>query len=289
MQSTATSDQESSGVKMWSGDDALYAESIYKKNNKGVIPPPPPLPKYDPKEEAPMWSWTRTRWGLPVEKPKPWTKVGVRPESDDDPDWRGVIRNKVIEYPMPDAYNLKDFKDKPTYFFFDTPDYADPFKKLAFSSKYFLKSGLIIGMFIWILRGRPQNLSSTLWMLNKITIPWFGAGMAASATVVTVSNLRGKKDDYWNYTAAGAVAGTILGRKNCLHWIRGTFLCIPTAIILKHAAEKNLSLWPQVNYHYKSFGLGGQNAENGFVSGDLRFGLRMRNYGDPGRDVRKTW
>lgn len=265
--------------------------SIYDpaRSKMGDVPPPPPLPKYDPNEEAPMWTSRRVKWNLPVEKPKPWTKIGDRPESDDDPDWRGVIKNKVQEIPMPGTYNLSDFKDKPAYYFFDTPDYADPFKKLVWSSKYFLKTGLIIGFGINILKGKPPTLSSWLWMTNKVVLPWWGAGMAASATVVTVANLRGKVDDYWNYAAAGQAAAMVYGRKSCLHWIRATVLLMPLAVCMKHVAELNISIWPKYNFHKKNLGLSGMNAENGFFSGDLRFGLRARNYGDPGRDVRKPY
>lgn len=272
----------------------MLEPSIYKPAQKFIveskeIPPPPPLPKYDPNEEAPMWSYHRSKWSLPVEKPVQWTKIGVKPESDDKPDWRGIIRSKVTEYPMPEPYNLDDFKDKPAYYFFDTPDYADPFKKLAWSSKFFLKTGALLGCVIALIQGRHFTLGTNIWMATKVIIPWWSAGMASSATVVTVANLRGKKDDYWNYAAAGQAAAMVYGRKCVLHWIRATALCMPAALAMKWVAEENMSIFPQFNYRNRSWGLSGMSNERGIVTGDLRFGFRARNYGDPGRDVRKTW
>lgn len=236
-----------------------------------------------------MWDWTRQRWGLPIPK-EGWTRIGEQPKSDDDPDWRGVIKSKIREYPLPEPYNLKDFEDKPRYYWFDTPDYADPFKKLAWAAKFFLRTGLMTGCCVCILTGKKADIGGVLYMLNKWLIPhWFG-GMGASVAIVTAANLRDKKDDMWNYALGGMAAGAIFGRRSILHYIRSNFFCIPAALAAKYMNENNLVILPQYNFNARNFGMTGFTADDGtWRTGDLRGGIKFYHYGDPGRDQRKTW
>lgn len=239
-------------------------------------------------EEAPKWSWTRMIYNLPPDKGEiPYTKIGTQPDSPDKPDWRGVIKNKVIELPMPDEYKFK-YND-PKYFFFDTPDHADPFKKLWWSAKFFTKTGFFIG-FLWYgtMMQRKFTLANNVEMMRKIVIPWFFSGVAGSTAVVTAANLRGKKDDYYNYAIGGTVFASIMGRKSYISWVRWMVMGIPAAIIFKYNAEINGHLYPMFNFRHTTWSFYGNSADNGIASGDLRFGLST-NYGDPGRDTRKNY
>lgn len=254
----------------------------------GNVPPPPPLPKYDPKEEAPKWNWSRLRFGLPVDKgPKEFTPVGTQPENPDDPDWRGVIRNNVIEYEMPEPYNLGKYNPD-HYFWFDTPDYADPFKKLWYSAKWFLWSGTITAALRGALECRKCTWSNNKFLLGKVVLPWFTAGMAASVTVLVVANLRGKKDDIYNYVPAGAAMAAVMGFNDHARLFRWTVMSIPAAIACKHIAETNGILVPIMNQRLKNWSLSGNDTQHGFWSGDFRFGLKS-TWDDPGRDLRKPY
>lgn len=252
------------------------------------IPPPKPRAVYDPADpnrEPPKWSWYRARWNLPVDKgPKEWTRIGDVPESDDDPDWRGVVRSKIERWPDPVESKLGQPED-PRYFYFDTPDYADPFKKLGYAFRFFLYTGILAGSMRGHFRDLPFNVPTLFTLFRTRTIPWLGAGMAASTSAIVSANLRGNVDDYYNYALAGLVFGSILGHKNHRKWLRHVFVCVPTAVVLKHNAEVNGFLIQKVNVRAFSFGISGFGAENGISDGDVRFGLRS-GHGDPGRDVR---
>ena len=253
----------------------------------GYRPPPPTLPKYDPNEDAPKWDWTRLRWRLtPVAQEHKWPRVGDLPAADDLPDWRGVVKNNVIELPMPGKYPFGPPTD-PNYFWFDTPDYADPFKKLWYSTKFFFKVGLLALSTYGLLENKKFSWKYHWSLTSRVFVPVFVGGMTASLTVLTVSNLRGKKDDYYNYVAGGLVAACVVGRRHYLSWVRHTVMWTPLAVYTKHMAETNDYLLPVINPRQRNFGLSGMSTEQGIRSGDLRcFAPKGNNTGDPGRDVR---
>lgn len=253
----------------------------------GKQPPPPELPKYDINEEAPKWSWSRLWWGLPVERKKPWTEIGTQPKSPDDPDWRGVIRNNVIEYKMPEPYTYGKSID-PKYFWFDTPDYADPFKKLGYSFRFFTMTGLIASCFMGILNSWKFTVANNLVLARTIVIPWFIAGMAGSTTVLCLANMRGKKDDVYNYIAGGFLMGTILGRKNHASFFRSVCIMTPSGFVVKYNAETNGHLIPFLSPRIQRNPITGSDGDHGVASGDLRFGFSGR-HPDPGRDVRTSY
>lgn len=255
----------------------------------GYRPPPPELPKYDPKEEAPKWSWSRLWWGSPVERgEKPWTEIGTQPKSPDDPDWRGVIRNNVIEYKMPDTYTYGNYTD-PKYFWFDTPDYADPFKKLGYSFKFFTMTGLLVSSLKGVAYSWDFTVANNLKLATTIVIPWVIAGMVGSTTAVCLANLRGKKDDVYNYLAAGFVMGCVLGRRNHISFFRWVSILTPCGYVVKYNAETNGMLAPKINPRLQRNPITGSDGDHGISSGDLRpFGFRGR-YPDPGRDVRTPY
>lgn len=251
------------------------------------VPPPPELPKYDKNEEPPKWNWTRMSYNLPVERDQPWTEIGTQPDSPDKPDWRGVIRNKVIEYEMPEEYKFGQHQDK-RYFWFDTPDYADPFKKLGYGLKFFFATGGAFACVVAMNRGYNVTLANNMKLMKEFVFPWMAAGMAGSLTVLCLANLRNKKDDVYNYVAAGFVMSSILGRKNHVKWFQWTMVLPAAAATVKYNAETNGILIPKWNPRIATYGLTGFDAEHGIASGDLRFGMRFRNP-DPGRDVRTPY
>lgn len=234
-----------------------------------------------------MWDWKRLWQGLtPVEGREHWPKVGDVPKEDDKPDWRGVIRNNVIELPAPGKYEFGLPQD-PKYFWFDTPDYADPFKKLWYSFKFFTVTALASHNIFGIVENRPFTVKDNLSLFKRFFVPWWVGGMTASLFVITIANLRDRKDDYYNYLAAGFLAGSVVGRRNYIKWFRSVLVWTPLTVLVKHNAEINGILVPRgPNYRARNITLSGQSTEHGFWSGDLRLGLRTTP-GDPGRDVRR--
>lgn len=263
----------------------LFEDLTFKPKD---VPPPPPLPKYDVNQEASKWSWSRIYTpGGPVDKSeKPWTPIGTQPASADDPDWRGVIKNKVIELPMPGQYPYGKYTPS-TYFWFDTPDYADPFKKLWYCTKHFFAWGGLAAVTMSILV-KPGPVSQVEHLRRKfVSVGWpiFSGGLIAGTTVITLANLRGKKDDYYNYAPAGLLAGMLVARHN----YQLSFLCgvlgSAYAVICKYNAEINGTLYPIFNYRQKLTGYSGLSSKGGITTGDFRLGFRG-DHGDPGRDVR---
>lgn len=262
---------------------------LYKDKLKSVsLPPPPPLPKYDPEKEPSKWNHERLIWNLPVDRTN-WPPIGTQPESADKPDWRGVIKNNVIELPLPGPYKFGQPANE-NYFWFDTPDYADPFKKLWYSFKWFSTTGLAYLCIVGMWEGGQFSVKNNMNLARRFTIPWLFGGMAASFSVLLLSNIRGNKDDYYNYAAAGLVMSSILGRKNHITWWRHSVVLTPAALTVKYCAETNTNLYPNVNFRalYRNSSLGGNDGEHGISSGDLRMGIRATN-GEPGRDVRTPY
>lgn len=253
----------------------------------GSIPEPPPRDEVLPDPENSVWNIDRLKWGNgPVDRTG-WTPIGTQPKSDDEPDWRGVVKKNIIVMDPPEQYKFGQPLD-PKYFWFDTPDYADPFKKMWYSFKFFIRTGIAIQCVMGIVQGRKFTMQNNLTLLRKYTWPWMLAGMAASTTVVVLANLRDKKDDLYNYTAAGIVFGSIIGRSHHTRWLQAVVTFTPIVVAVKYNAEINGKLFPLLSPRLMQTSMTGSDAEHGFKSGDLRFGWRSNNTGDPGRDVRKV-
>lgn len=256
--------------------------------NLGYRPPPPPLPKYNPKDEAPKWDVTRVFNSLPVDKgPTPWPRVGGVPESSKDPDWRGVIRDNVIALPPPEPYTFGAYESR-KYNWFDTPDYADPIKKMADALKWFTQTGLMLCCSCGFYHQLTPNIPNSFKLLKRYFVPYVLAGMLGSASVIVLANLRGRVDDKKNYAVGGLVFSSIVGRKQHRDFFQSIVLFIPAAIGLKYASENNMIILPKFNQRAANYGIGGMPGDRGFWSGDLRLGLE-HNYGDPGRDVRTPY
>lgn len=252
----------------------------------GPIPDPPPMPKYDPEEEAPMWDWHHL-YEKVTKMPGSdlWPKVGGVPKDDDKPDWRGVIKSNVDVWPNPGGYNYG--QQQPPYMWFDTPDYADPFKKLWWSFKNSLKAGVFLWTLDCALTEAPFNWAGQQRLMARCILPVFAVGMVGSLTVLTVANLRGCVDDYWNYGIASVITALFMGRNNFHRGFRYMVVLPIMAITAKHVAENNLMLVPMFNYRSISHGVSGMSTEYGPKSGDFRFGITT--FGKPdrvGRDVR---
>lgn len=248
-------------------------------------PKPPELPKYDPKEEEPKWSLGRLVHNVDIERPVPWPKVGDQPVDDEHPDWRGVIKKNVIPL-QTDEYKLGKSIDK-SYFFFDTPDYADPFKKLWSSFKILGKYSVGAGVVYAIFQQLEYNLASHIFLAKRVVLPIFISGMATSLVVITVANLRGNKDDYYNYVIGGLAGAASIANGNYMRFNRAAIALVPIATGIKYINENNDHLVPQFMRRVHGGPLSGLPADDGTVSsGDLRFGVRFR-IDDPGRDIRR--
>uniref|UniRef100_A0A6G1SHZ0 Complex I-B14.7 n=1 Tax=Aceria tosichella TaxID=561515 RepID=A0A6G1SHZ0_9ACAR len=253
--------------------------------DSGPIPPPPPRPEYDPEVEPPKWNWSRLRWGYlkpEVHPDKPLR--GGQAESDDKPDWRGVIKNNVIPLEPAKAYDFGQ-PEYNNYYFFDTPDYADPFKKLWYSFKFFFKTGLVLGCTVAIMGNKPFSWKTNRYLWNSWTGPWIAGGMTASMTTITVANLRGKKDDQWNYAAGALAAACVTGRANYIKHMNHTVYWMLAAITTKYANEQNMVMVPVLDQGARHLDIQANSAENGIMSGNLHF--IKGSYGDPGRDARR--
>lgn len=257
-------------------------------------PAPPPLPEYDINEDVTKWSFSRFGNNLPYIRPKPYPRIGQQPATDDDPDWRGVVRSQIIPIPKPEPCKL-DGKQRPYYYWFDTPDYADPFAKLWYGFKFFWGLGGVGWSLDILYRGVPVTEPNRIYYYvrhyKNVAIPFTVAGMAASLAVVTVANLRGKKDDVYNYLAGGFVLGSIIGRKNHYGFFRWTLFYMALGYGVKYMNETNAQIMPILNPRARHLSLRGMTGEDGFLSGDFRGGLfkNTLKYPDPGRDVRKEY
>lgn len=255
-------------------------------NDMGPVPDPPPMPKYDPKEEAPMWNWRRIyNVVVPMPGSDLWPNVGSVPKDDDKPDWRGVIKNNIEVWPNPGPYKYGQ-KQYP-YFWFDTPDYADPFKKLWWSFKWSLFSGYGAWSFMCMVKKDPLTWAGQKRNVAKYALPVVAIGMTGSLAVVTIANLRGCVDDYWNYAIAGGLTALFMGRNNFHKGVRYMFVLPTMALIAKNVAENNTHLFPTMNQRAKSLNVSGASTEYGPKSSDFRFGFRVWGKAEKtGRDVR---
>lgn len=272
----------------------IYPFLNIERQGGGVHPPPPKLPEYNVEDEAPKYDPERVLKGWAVDKgDEPWTLIGTQPKSDDQRDWRGVKRSEVIEHPMPGPHTYGRY-EYPHYYWFDTPDYADPFKKLGFAAKYFTHGAILLSSAYGLLNGYRITPKDLPIVATKVFIPAWMAGMSAALTVVTVANLRGKKDDAWNYFAGSLVAGSIIGRRSYMSHVRSYLWIIPLGYVLKYVHEDRVhqySFDPRTFANprnlYKGWDHGG-NAAHGFFSGDLRFTSSVVTP-EPGRDFRRTF
>jgi hypothetical protein len=253
--------------------------------DQGAMPPPPPRLEYDPKVESPKWDWTRLTWGYTKPEKHPDTpRRGGKAESDDKPDWRGVIKNNVIPLEPAKAYDFGQPEYR-KYYFFDTPDYADPFKKLWYSFKFFATTGIAIGCTVAIMGNKPFCWKTNRYLWNCWTGPWLAGGMTASAGVITVANLRGKKDDMWNYAAGAMAAAAVTGRSCYVKHMNHMIYWSIGALGVKYVNEQNLALIPVLDQGVRHIDIQANSAENGIMSGNLHF--IHGSYGDHGRDLRR--
>lgn len=264
---------------------------------KGVLEPPRPdlpkpkheLPKYDPSdpnEEPSKWTFSRLARSVTVERPVPWTKTGDQPVDDEHPDWRGVIKKNVIPMPPPGDYKFGP-PLSPKYYFFDTPDYADPFKKLWWSISHSAQAGALAAPAYAIFTNMPFGLQEGLTLTRKIFLPVFIAGVATTTAVTTIANLRGNKDDYYNWLMGGLVGAASVGYKDYMRFNKAALLIVPLAFTAKYINEHNEHMIPQTNPRIQATPLSGIPADDGtMASGDFRMGIRYR-IDDPGRDVRR--
>lgn len=250
----------------------------------GPVPPSKPLPEYDHEKEPSKWDWRRLRWGYIKPEIHPdLPRRGGQAESDDKPDWRGVIKNNVIPLEPAKAYDFGQPEYK-GYYYFDTPDYADPFKKLWYSFKFFVKTGLVIGCTIAIMTNRPMSWQTNRYLWNCWTGPWIAGGMTASTTAITVANLRGKKDDQWNYVAGGLLAACVTGRSYWVKHMNHSVYWVVGAIATKYGNEQNMALVPIMDPSVRHLDIQANSAE-GIMSGNIQ--LLHGTYGDHGRDTRR--
>ena len=250
------------------------------------VPPPPELPKYDPSIEAPKWDWYRLWYSTDYLEPDPnIPKTGGQPASDEQPDWRGVIKKNVIPLPPPERYDFGNYVSK-SYYWFDTPDWADPFKKLKFATIFFLKYGLAATGIYGGIVFQDFSAENTRHLIRKPFARFFLGGITASLAVVTIANLRGNKDDYWNYVLGGFVAGSVVGRSHPLSFVRQVAMWVPAAVVVKYVNETNAKLIPILDFRVRNAGpILGSAGEYGFKSGDWRPNILTSPY-DSRRDAR---
>lgn len=247
------------------------------------IPPPPPSPYkvIDPNENVPKWDVSRVVFGLP-HNTEGFTKLGQQPASDDHPDWRGIVKNKSIIMDTPKLERLGQPRD-PKYFYFDTPDYADPFKKIWWSFKMSLGVGASLAGIAGAYMQPGFTIASHFYLFRRFALPTLIAGTVAGTAVPVLALLRGKKDDRYNYFF-GALAGTASVAYDChARFARTALFWVPVMVLTKWSVENNGHLTPMINLRYGNYSNYGSSADHGFFSGDLRFGVRS-SHGDPGRD-----
>lgn len=226
-------------------------------------------------------------WGIKKyfnKKPDDCPDVGNLPKDDDQPDWRGIKRKDVIELPMPPPDT--NYRQLDHYFWFDTPDYADPFKKLGYVMRWNLSWGFIgYGLYGLLSKGSYKfDVPTHARILRKFYIPFCVANLACGSTIIILSNLRGKKDDLWNYVAGGLVGCSILGRNSYVTLTNNLISYLPLIVYTKYNAEINGCLLPVENVRTLYNHNIDMRAKGGFPTGNFMFGTNV--YPDPGRDLR---
>lgn len=252
------------------------------------VPPPPELPKYDVTQEAPKWNWSKLWYSIDLIKQHPdKPKTGGQPMDEDKPDWRGIIRKNVIPLTPPERYNFGRYTPS-GYFWFDTPDYADPFKKLRYAGYFFFKYGLLYTCSFAIFAGFSFNAKDLSYLIRRPLARFWLGGATASMAVITLANLRGNVDDHWNYALGGFLAGSVVGRKNHMAFLRQTFMWTIGSVAAKWNAETNGKLTAEFDFRAINHSMAlGSAADYGFWSGDLRDKYYFRFYPeDPGRAQR---
>lgn len=242
------------------------------------VPPPPPLPEYDHKKEAPKWDMYRVFHPHENAKLDPDTPpyIGTQPASDDKPDWRGIIKNNVIPMAKPERYNFGYYQVS-GYYWFDTPDWADPFKKLAFALKMNLKISLCASALYAFAYNVGSDRRSIAMVIRGPFQKLFLGSMTASLVVMSLANLRGQKDDMYNWAWAGLAAGSVAGRKNYVSFIRQVCAWTPGCLAVKYANETNMKIVPIRDPRDRNHGMYlAQSGEHGFFSGDFGNSLIAR-------------
>lgn len=265
-------------------------KSLFFGDSVPYVPRPPPLPKYDPTIDKPRYTYMSATYPYNspkyTTKPAAWTEIGVVPESDDMPDWRGVVRSKVNALPVLEEEKMR--KDPSRYFWFDTPDYADPFKKLGYLLKFSAALGFAGSSTVhYFSKYEKMTIAKFCQLAGAFALPCIFTCMATGVTIVTVANLRGKKDDMWNYFFGSFVGCLILGSyyKNHIIGFRGAFTYIPLVLYLKYNAETNGLLLGKINFRRFYNNTMRPTGEDGIWSGDLQF---FKYRGEYGRDVERT-
>jgi len=106
----------------------------------------------------------------------------------------------------------------PGYQYYDTPEGEDCLFKVGYMNKLALYVGISAATLDSICRTKPVGLANIAGRYFVITFPLMAAGSTFASTACLSTSIRGK-DDAWNYTFGGAMAGAVWGA--CLR--NGTF------------------------------------------------------------------
>jgi len=95
------------------------------------------------------------------------------------------------------------------YYYFETPDYDNCAGKVLWASKYALAFSVGWSVTDIVLSEKPRTLVFVANRLNRFVSPWMSTVILGSSLSCALSNMRGKKDDAWNYFWGGAASGFI--------------------------------------------------------------------------------
>jgi hypothetical protein len=166
------------------------------------------------------------------------------------------------------------------YYYFETPDYADCEKKLFCGVKY---AGAVTAVYATqeiIFRPEPKTMRFVSGRYFMLCAPLVGAVALGSSVACTLSNLRGQKDDNYNYFWGGMASGLVWAlRFNASTGLFMGCLSAAAASLVKHGhkVENDWVMMPTGSpNHANRYGSWG-----GRDLGDFR--TKAWSYEDPGR------
>jgi hypothetical protein len=166
------------------------------------------------------------------------------------------------------------------YYYFETPDYDNCAGKVWWGAKYSAGLSASIATLDILFETRvPKTFEFVTGRYIRYIVPWTTSLMLGASVACSLSNLRGKKDDSWNYFWGGAATGLIWTKffRCSGKGAASGFVAAVAGSLFKQAHEHDFVILP---YH-----IPGATAYYGAGAGDEWADLRIPGliWTDPGR------
>jgi len=123
------------------------------------------------------------------------------------------------------------------YYYYDTPEGEDCFKKIFCLTKWGALTGGIVALHDLMLISEASTLIPILQRTFHWVGPYAAVGASYSALTCTLFHIR-KKDDYWNNALAGFASGLIMGAARKHSGVGGIYAAaLAVAGVMYHASK----------------------------------------------------